>query len=109
MDQSANVSDSNSDSRSFREGENNNNGTNTTEGIVGQATDNLPTEISRCNTTIDPSPLTLPSESTQSESLTQIISVSARRVEYDVTEVGVTVSVPVTTMVPRSHQSNMTY
>jgi len=109
MDQSANDSDSNSDSRSFCEGENDNNGTNTTEGIVGQATDSLPTEISRYNATIDPSPLTLPSESTQSERLTQIISVSAKRVEYNVTEAGVTVSVPVTTMVQRSHQSNMTY
>jgi hypothetical protein len=34
---------------------------------------------------------------------------SAMKVEYEVTETGVAVSLPVTTWIPTSHQSNLTY
>ncbi len=37
------------------------------------------------------------------------MNVSARRVEYEVTKAGIAVSVPATTGVPLSHQSNLTY
>ncbi len=37
------------------------------------------------------------------------MNVSARRVEYDVTEADVAVSVPATAEVPPSHQRNLTY
>jgi hypothetical protein len=50
----------------------------------------------------------LPSESTQGERSTEI-NLSARKVEYEITEAGVAVSVPVTTGVPTSHKKKFTY
>jgi len=37
------------------------------------------------------------------------MNLTARKVEYEVTEAGVPVSMPVTAGVPTSHQSNLTY
>jgi hypothetical protein len=49
---------------------------------------------------IDPSPLTLPTTNLNSQ------NISIRRVEYDVTDAGVVLSMPVTTQIPNLGNSN---
>jgi hypothetical protein len=55
----------------------------------------------------DPSPLTTSATTADSETFQR--SVSARRVEYDVTDDGVVISVPVTSDIPNSNNNNGTY
>jgi hypothetical protein len=55
----------------------------------------------------DPSPLTTSATTADSETFQR--SVSARRVEYDVTDDGVVISVPVTSDIPYSNNNNGTY
>ena len=52
----------------------------------------------------DPSPLTTSATTADSETFQR--SVSARRVEYDVTDDGVVISVPVTSDIPNSNNNN---
>jgi hypothetical protein len=108
MDPSATDSNNESMRGSVDEGTIDPHDTEGTEAISDHASDLPPTEISHSLTTSDPSPLTLPSESSQRERTTEI-NVSARRVEYEVTKAGVAVSLSATTGVPTSHQSNLTY
>jgi hypothetical protein len=108
MDQSANDSDNESMRESFNEGSNDPHETDATEGISGHVSDLPHTEVSHSHTTSDPSPLTLPSESSQSERAVEM-NLSPRRVDNEVTKTVVAVSVPVKTGVPASYQSNLTY
>ena len=52
----------------------------------------------------DPSPLTMPSNNAQSEAFQR--NVSARRVEYEVSDTGVVLSVPISSQLPYSNNNN---